>query len=296
MHFFLNDRTIYDLISLLKKTGSVAGSARQIPRFDADVFASWQIEEFTKYISPHKQNVLIDIHPKKFTDLPFENKRSHCPVDDVCSIFLRKKFIELNGFDESFKYGEDLEIGKRIIESGDKIIYLCNNGVIHSHTRPASYFIKTYYLGTILQSKIFPRHKTNQINMDYSQPQLLKALLILGVDLEKKYSSQYTDKYPSFTSLAYISDILKKFKKVSLHDKKFNPQDLQNELDLFMKDRLIAINIFTDVNKLSPANILILIDKIYAIFVGDKLASVYLNLNYKNPEFDKINKILENGV
>jgi glycosyltransferase involved in cell wall biosynthesis len=292
--FFLNDTTLYDLIDLLEKTGAVAGSARQIPRSDADIFASWQINELTKIFSPNKNNVLIDINHKDFSNLLFDNKRAYCTIDDVCSIFKRKTFLEIKGFDESFRYGEDLEIGKRLIDKNKKLIYLCSNGVVHSHNRPASYFIKTYYLGTILQDKVYKKNKINS-NLNPNIFVLLKNIIKLGKDIKKKYSNNHSDKIITFASTNYISDILKSIKNSATNNKS-TTNDLRSEFDIFLKDRIAAINTFVNFNNLPIKEKLILIDKIFSMFIGNKLAFFYINTEKKNSNLIQINKILESGV
>ncbi|MDD2482679.1 MAG: glycosyltransferase [Candidatus Shapirobacteria bacterium] len=293
--FFLNDKTIYDLINLLEKTGSIAGSTRQIPRSDADIFSSWQIDEFTKYISPNKKDIVVDIDKKTFINLPIEKQRSFCTIDDVCSIFLKKEFDKIGGFNEKLKYGEDLDIGKRLIESGKKIVYLCSNGVIHSHTRSASYFLKRYYVDTIFLKNIFNKNIVENNNINYNPNDLLYIFSKLGISLEKKYSLKDTNKKSTFTSLDIINDLLKNFKNRT-NNKKLNYKIIQNELDAFLKFQLNKINLFIKIENLSSNEIALLVDKIFAIFVANNLANYFLINNSKYPKLKEINKILENGV
>lgn len=293
--FFLNDKTTYDLINLLEKTDSIAGSTRQIPRSDADLFSSWQIDEFTKYISPNKEDILVDIDKKTFINLSIEKQRSFCTIDDVCSIFLKKEFDKIGGFNEKLKYGEDLEIGKRLIESGKKIVYLCNNGVIHSHTRSASYFLKRYYVDTIFLNNIFNKNIIENRNRNFNPHDLLYIFSKLGTTLENKYYLKGTNKKSTFTSLDIINDLLKTSKDKT-NNQNLNFKLIQNELDAFLKFQLSKINLFIKIDNLPSDELALLIDKIFAIFVANNLANYFLTNNIFYPELKEINKILENGV
>lgn len=151
----LNEFTLHDMVSMLKDSGAVAGTGRQVPRADSDFFASWQIGQYTDMISPEHKDIVVSVSPDKFKAMPLGEKRSNCTIDDVLSIYKKSEFDAIGGYDEQYGYGEDLEMGKRLIEAGKKIAFLYSTGVVHSHNRPASYILKRYYTDSTFMYNVF---------------------------------------------------------------------------------------------------------------------------------------------
>ncbi|MFQ5941173.1 MAG: glycosyltransferase family 2 protein [Nitrososphaerales archaeon] len=87
-----------------------------------------------------------------FKNLSPGEKRRLCQLDDVATLYRKEVFDDLRFV--QIPFAEDLEIGTRILQNGYKIAFLHSVGVIHSHNRSASYFLKRYYIDYITLPRI----------------------------------------------------------------------------------------------------------------------------------------------
>jgi glycosyltransferase involved in cell wall biosynthesis len=154
--FFMSDdaipasnRLLYDMINLLESDKNVAAAtARQIARSDADLMACQALWWHYKMLNLTKDRVVGTAH---FDELTATEKRQICQIDDVCScyrhdILLKYKFAPRLRASRGRGYAEDLELGIRLVRDGYKIAQLYSTGVIHSHNRPATYYLKRTYV------------------------------------------------------------------------------------------------------------------------------------------------------
>ena len=63
-----------------------------------------------------------------------------------------------------FNYAEDLDLGIRLIKDGNQIAFLGSTRIIHSHNRPASYFLKRGYVDNLFLSDMFNDFPVPKIN------------------------------------------------------------------------------------------------------------------------------------
>jgi hypothetical protein len=66
-------------------------------------------------------------------------------------VFMRYKFRG--------NYAEDLDLGFRLIQDGHKMAFLSSTRIIHSHKRPASYYLKRLYVDTVFMLQRFPDYE-----------------------------------------------------------------------------------------------------------------------------------------
>lgn len=185
----LQQTTIAQMITFLEEHTLAAVSGRQFPRGDADAFSSWQLEVFNTLISPDKKNIIVSSDPRKFNSLSIEQRRMLCTIDDVCSLYKKDVFQKNGGYDESLEYGEDLEMGQRLITSGQKLGYMATTGVIHSHTRPADHFVKRFFTDTLFLHTVFD-HNPNTPLDSLSPEDMWKSLLFVGKFLAENIDDQ----------------------------------------------------------------------------------------------------------
>lgn len=141
------------MLKVLESDTKIAAvTCRQIPRSDADLFASYtmwyhyRVMEFNndKIVSTNKENF------KKLTEI---EKRKLAGIDDVCSCIKRDIFDDFKF--KKVDFAEDIELGIRLIESGYKLGFLYSVGVIHSHNRNSDYIMSRYYVDSKSLAKMF---------------------------------------------------------------------------------------------------------------------------------------------
>ena len=137
-----------DLFNYMCSTCSVdnkiaVATARQIPRIDSDLMSQFSLYEYYSFLELNEDRV---ISAPNFATLNSVDKRKIAQIDDVCSCY-RKEIISRYRF-KNIKYAEDLELGTRLVTDGYKIAQLYSKGVIHSHLRPPSYYVKRQFLET----------------------------------------------------------------------------------------------------------------------------------------------------
>jgi glycosyltransferase involved in cell wall biosynthesis len=135
----LGHHALRDLAAfLLDMPGCAAVSARQVPRTDADLFASFSIWSHQLAMGWDRDQVRGPIDPLAFRDLPPAMRRRLAALDNVCC-FIRRDAWQNIRFREPFE--EDLDFGQRCLEAGWSLGYGHSIGVSHSHNRPAEYHL-----------------------------------------------------------------------------------------------------------------------------------------------------------
>lgn len=147
----INSQWLYKLIYPIYKEQVSAVSIKQIPRTDADFFASWAVWKHNQYMRYDYDRIVLLNNQDDFDKYDIRTKRSLVSLNNVClgikrSVFDKYKF--------NFDYAEDLELGIRLLKDKHKLLFQSTNAVIHSHYRPAIYFFKRSILDTIILSKL----------------------------------------------------------------------------------------------------------------------------------------------
>jgi len=161
----IGDLWLYSMVNFLNNHPSVvAATCKQVPRSDAGLFSCnnlfnhyWVLEWTTDYIASK---------PKNFDKLSQIEKRKLCGLDNVCSIIKKPVFEQFKFRDVG--YGEDLDLGVRLIKSGMDLAFLQTARVIHSHNRGVLYYLKRSYIDTITINQ-FLGTTTDQEKIDFSE-------------------------------------------------------------------------------------------------------------------------------
>jgi rhamnosyltransferase len=115
---------------------SVAGAyARQVPRDEADAVTK---ERLRSWLTGGTHSYLRSIEDwRQYSQLTPMQRYQFCNFDNVCSAIRRGVLMDLPFVAADF--GEDIEWGKRALESGWKIAYEPSAWVMHSHRRSLRY-------------------------------------------------------------------------------------------------------------------------------------------------------------
>ena len=118
-----NEKFIENLIYPFSLDENIAVSTgRQIPRDDA-----WPFEKLVRNFNYPSQSRI-----RSAKDIPELGIKTFF-TSDCCSAYRRDIFLKLGGFSFPVMTGEDLYFAAKTINSGYKIAYAADAGVIHSH-------------------------------------------------------------------------------------------------------------------------------------------------------------------
>ena len=157
---------ISNLLTPIFQHGASAVSCIEKPYTDCGLFYRVNNSEFIEYLGVKNSD--------RFGSLP-NNPDNH-------SLRINGQLIDIacmikRGVFSKFKYrgdfAEDLDLGLRIIRSGQKIALLSSVQVIHSHNRSCGYYLKRGYADTFNVMKILPGMPTCPL----TAVQLMDAIL-----------------------------------------------------------------------------------------------------------------------
>ena len=311
---FSSSHILYDMCEVFSNDEKIAAvSIRQIPKSDSDLMAIFSLNEHYKSLGISEDRI---VYTDNFDKLDPIQKRSTAQIDDVCSCY---KFDVISQYQfGKVKYAEDLEIGKRLIQDGYKISQLFSKGIIHSHKRPAFYYLKrhfveNYTLSNLLTYQKFDFKKHGILSFQDLSNHIFSLYNSINFSIDRLEKNNITDISQIFETLK--KDTRKNFSlkiKVKKCDKslamlfeKF-PQSTSTPNDYFLlEDFQSALNRFQIFLKSSYPNINGLesdfydtLYKLFGVIVGDRLAgfSLALKEGIEDKQFEKIVPILEGGV
>ncbi len=145
---------LHRLVSPLVSGKADAVSARQIPRADADLFAQWAAWGYFRYLGFHSDALRCGKDYPMLQALAPDELRRAAHLDNVCMAIGRGLFEK---FEFSGAYGEDLDLGSRLLAAGHRLLFQVDNAVIHSHSRPAAYFFRREYVNTLSLAHLLGR-------------------------------------------------------------------------------------------------------------------------------------------
>lgn len=137
---------LYRLIEPLVADQADAASVRAIPRADADLHARWSAWSFDDYLGFTQDSLRCGLDYPDLDRLDPATRRKLAHLDNVCLAISRSLF---DRFQFRGRYAEDLDLGLRLLQAGYRLLYQVDNGVIHSHSRPADYFLRREYINSL---------------------------------------------------------------------------------------------------------------------------------------------------
>jgi glycosyltransferase involved in cell wall biosynthesis len=140
---------LWEMAKTLEQNDVVAVSCAEYPRSDSDLFYQHVIWNHYRTFNLDKDRFLSwDESCSSPAGL-----RSNGQICDIAAL------IKLNIFSQykfKAKFAEDLDLGIRLIKDGHRIGFLHTTRVLHSHNRPAFYFLKRAYVDTKFLKEFFP--------------------------------------------------------------------------------------------------------------------------------------------
>ncbi len=145
----LTDKWLWEMARTLEQNDVVAVSCAEYPRSDCDLFYQCIIWNHYRSLNLDKDRVLAwDESCSSHLGL-----RSNSQIIDIAALIRRDVF---NKYGFKTKFAEDLDLGIRLIKDGHKIGFLYSTRILHSHNRPAFYFLKRAYVDARFLKERFP--------------------------------------------------------------------------------------------------------------------------------------------
>ncbi|MFN2431367.1 MAG: methyltransferase domain-containing protein [Gemmatimonadota bacterium] len=154
----LGDRWLHTMLRCLldhADEGLVALSCTEYPRSDCDLLYGSMIYNHYEFLGCRNEDRLGELVSTDHHALRVNGQLS----DIACLI--RRDVLVRYGYRGA--YGEDLDLGMRLIRDGHRVAMLSSVKVVHSHTRPAFYFLKRGYVDSIFLGTTFPDYGVPQV-------------------------------------------------------------------------------------------------------------------------------------
>jgi len=182
-----------------------AVSARQIPRADADLFASWGMWAHNLSLGYDRDRIISRAMLKNFDSLDPQEKRAAAGLDSVC-LGIKRSVFESYRFRSD--YAEDLDLGVRLLKDSHTLFFQSSNGIIHSHTRPAIYFLKRGYVDTASLWKILEIERK-----DFPAQPILETISYLYILLKSCIFTLYVESEFNKEPVILVHSFLKNFER-----------------------------------------------------------------------------------
>jgi len=154
----VGNQWLYKLIQPIHQGKAAAVSARQIPRADADLFASWAMWVHTGYMGYDHDRITSNAVFRNFDGLDMQGKRAAASLDSVC-LGIKKSTFDKYLFCSG--YAEDFDLGIRLLKDNHTLLFQSSNSIIHSHNRSAMYFLKRGYIDTVYLWNLLRNERKN---------------------------------------------------------------------------------------------------------------------------------------
>lgn len=144
-----SDQWLYEMFMALRRYDVVAVSCSEKPRSDSDLFyraISWNHHRFLGVVTGDR------VMAKPANQDPL-SLRQNAQLSDTACLIGRDIFLK---YRHRGGYAEDLDLGIRLISDGHRLAFLGSTHIIHSHNRPAYYYLKRAYVEQLALFEILP--------------------------------------------------------------------------------------------------------------------------------------------
>lgn len=139
---------LYELIAAAQRLQVVAATCIESPREDADLLARLLGKLHAEYLEAQNSDRVF----RPLQSVSYEELRRNCQLNNVACLIERQVF-ERYGFQGA--YAEDLDLGMRLAQDGQRMAVLQTVKVVHSHNRPAYYHLKRGYVDCTMMQELF---------------------------------------------------------------------------------------------------------------------------------------------
>ena len=145
----MTEQWLWEMANVLANNEVAAVSCAEFPRSDCDLF--YRLLLWSHYRQLHlDRDRFLTWDESCASDLGL---RANSSISDLAALIKHDVFRKYK-YHEGF--AEDLELGKRLIKDGHRIGFLYSTRVLHSHNRPAFYYLKRGYVDSRFRHEVFP--------------------------------------------------------------------------------------------------------------------------------------------
>ena len=164
---------LHSFVTIFTSSNLAAVSCNQIPNAEADLYTCYGLKQFNDFLEISEPRTKIT---EKYIDNPIL-VRKLAQLDNVAclvdaSVFKKYKFRG--------KYAEDLDLGLRLIKDNHHIGMTSEVSIIHSHLRPAYYYMKRAMVETQVTEDMFGKNN-EQVNLDDELSDILTTSFIIAI-------------------------------------------------------------------------------------------------------------------
>ena len=173
----IGDRWMAGMVQFLRDHAEdkvVAASCAEYSRSDSDVMYDSMIHTHYQFLGCLDYDRIGELRDSGHASL-----RSQGQLSDVSCMIGRDVFQQYRYRGD---YAEDLDLGIRLIQDGYRVAMLASVKVIHSHNRPAYYYLKRSFVDVVFLVGLFPDFEYPRI---HSQRGLFAGVLSMAVHLSR---------------------------------------------------------------------------------------------------------------
>jgi glycosyltransferase involved in cell wall biosynthesis len=173
----IGDRWMAGMVQFLRDHAEdkvVAASCAEYSRSDSDVMYDSMIHTHYQFLGCLDYDRIGELRDSGHASL-----RSQGQLSDVSCMIGRDVFQQYRYRGD---YAEDLDLGIRLIQDGYRVAMLASVKVIHSHNRPAYYYLKRSFVDVVFLVDLFPDFEYPRI---HSQRGLFAGVLSMAVHLSR---------------------------------------------------------------------------------------------------------------
>jgi len=189
-----SDLWLYELFSVIKHNDVVAVSCAEFPWESADLFYRAITWNHYRFLEVDREDRIMRYAGSE----DHVTLRKNGQLSDLACLISKDVFTKYNYRTD---YGEDLDLGLRLIKDGYEIAFLGSTRIIHSHNRPAYYYLKRGYVENVFLPRIFSDYPTVENNLERAIPDvLLTHQVIKSMVDEKTWDLQFPCKTTEFSN------------------------------------------------------------------------------------------------
>ena len=174
-----SDLWLYELFSVIKSNDVVAVSCAEFPWDSADLFYRAITWNHYRFLEVDRQDRIMRYAGSE----DHLTLRKNGQLSDLACLIPKDIFTK---YRYKTDYAEDLDLGLQLIKDGHEIAFLGSTRIIHSHNRPAYYYLKRGYVDNVFLPRIFPDYPTVGNNLEQVIPDVLLTHQVVKWMVEEK--------------------------------------------------------------------------------------------------------------
>ena len=189
-----SDSWLYELFSVIKSNDVVAVSCAEFPWESADLFYRAITWNHYRFLEVDREDRIMRYAGSE----DHVTLRKNGQLSDLACLISKDVFTK---YKYKTDYGEDLDLGLRLIKDGYEIAFLGSTRIIHSHNRPAFYYLKRGYVENVFLPRIFPDYPTVGNSLERVIPDVLFTHQVIKSMVEERtWDLQFPCKTAEFSN------------------------------------------------------------------------------------------------